>query len=94
MTTSTSAAHWDDAIRSFRHIGPGGDAALAAAHPDLAQAIRELQPRQVITVAGVPVTRQDDGNWQVGHDRNLASPWVVVQSVRGVTVDAHGSGSA
>ena len=86
MTTPTPDLRWDDAIRSFRHNGPDGDAALAAAHPDLADAIRALAPGQACVVVGVPVARQDDGNWRAGDDRSLASPWVVVQSVRSASV--------
>jgi len=82
MTSPAPEPRWAHAIRSFRHTGPDGDAALASAHPDLAQTIGALNPGESCVVAGVPVARQDDGNWQAGRDRNLASPWVVVQSVR------------
>jgi len=86
MTTPTPDLRWDDAIRSFHHTGPDGDAALADAHPDLTASIRQLAPGQACVVAGVPVARQGDGNWRAGDDRNLASPWIVVQSVRSAIV--------
>lgn len=92
MTHPTSS-DWRDTIDTFRHRGPGGDAALAAAHPDLMQALLDLAPGQALPVAGVPVTRQepslddlqaDQERWDVDGDGDgdLASPWVVVQSVQ------------
>ena len=33
--THPTTTDWRDAIDTFYHRGPGGDAALAAAHPDL-----------------------------------------------------------
>ena len=84
MTRPTSAtADWRDAIDSFSHDGPGGDEVLAAQHPDLMAALQELTPDdEPLTFGGESVTRQTDGSWRVGRDRNLASPWVVVQSLR------------
>lgn len=63
MTSPAPEPMWAHAIRSFRHTGPDGDAALASAHPDLAQTIGALNPGERRVVAGVPVARQDDGNW-------------------------------
>lgn len=89
--TRPATTDWRDAVDTFQHRGPGGDAALAAAHPDLVQALHDLAPGQTLLVAGVPVTRQqpslddrraDQDRWDVNGDRNLASPWVVVQSVQ------------
>ena len=84
MTRPTSAtADWRDAIDSFSHDGPGGDEVLAAQHPDLMAALQELTPDdEPLKIGGESVTRQPDGSWRVGRDRNLASPWVVVQSLR------------
>lgn len=80
---STTIADWCDAIESFSHRGPGGDEALAAQHPDLVAALRALTPHgQPLSVGDERVTRQADGAWRVGRDRNLASPWAVVQSLR------------
>ncbi|WP_238383334.1 MULTISPECIES: TadE/TadG family type IV pilus assembly protein [unclassified Nocardioides] len=79
----TTTADWRDAIDSFSHNGPGGDEALAAQHPDLMAALQKLTPDdEPLKIGGGRVTRQTDGSWRVGRDRNLASPWVVVQSLR------------
>lgn len=89
--TQPTTTEWRDAIDTFHHRGPGGDAALAAAHPDLVQALNDLAPGQTLLVDGVPVTRQepsldsrraDQDRWDVAGDHNLASPWVVVQSLQ------------
>lgn len=80
----TTTTDWRDAIESFSHDGPGGDEALAAQHPDLVAALHTLMPGdEPLTIGRHSVTRQTDGAWRVGNDRNLASPWVVVQSLRG-----------
>lgn len=79
----TTTADWRDAIDSFSHNGPGGDEALAAQHPDLMAALQKLTPDdEPLKIGGESVTRQPDGSWRVGRARNLASPWVVVQSLR------------
>lgn len=79
----TTTADWRDAIDSFSHDGPGGDAVLAAQHPDLMAALQKLTPDDEPPKIGRDsVTRQTDGSWRVGRDRNLASPWVVVLSLR------------
>jgi Flp pilus assembly protein TadG len=79
----TTTADWRDAIDSFSHNGPGGDEALAAQHPDLMAALQKLAPDdEPLKIGGGRVARQTDGSWRVGRDRNLASPWVVVQSLR------------
>jgi Flp pilus assembly protein TadG len=76
-------ARWREAIDSFGHVGPGGDAALEYEHPDLVAALRAITPHAgELEIVGQRVIRQDEGNWRVGHDRNLASPWVVVQSIQ------------
>lgn len=77
---------WAGAVRSFQHTGPGGDAALEAAYPDLVRMLRALAPGEPCRISKVRVTRQRDGDWQAGDDRNLASPWSVVQSVRSATL--------
>jgi Flp pilus assembly protein TadG len=80
---SRNSARWQDAVDSFSHVGPYGDEALELQHPELVAALRALTPaagRQ--RICGEDVTRQSDGAWQVGRDRNLASPWVVIQSIR------------
>ena len=89
--TPPTTTDWRDAVDSFHHRGPGGDAALAADHPDLVQALQDLAPGETLMVAGVPVTRQepsqddrwpDKDRWDVDGFANNASPWVVVQSVQ------------
>lgn len=84
MTRPTSTtADLQDAIDSFSHNGPGGDEVLAAQHPDLMAALQELAPDdEPLKIGGESVTRQTDGSWRVGRDRNLASPWVVARSLR------------
>lgn len=77
---------WATAI-AFRHDGPGGDAALEAAHPTFVQALKSMLPGDSRAIIGVAVTRHHDGTWDVGDDRHLASPWVVVQSLRSVLTD-------
>lgn len=72
-----------EAVDSFSHVGPGGDEVLELQHPEFVAALRELTPNDgKLRIGGEAVTRQRDGNWQVGRDRNLASPWVVIQSIR------------
>ncbi|WP_218865380.1 TadE/TadG family type IV pilus assembly protein [Nocardioides aromaticivorans] len=83
MTRPPTTTDWRDAIQYFSHDGPGGDEALAAQHPDLVAALHTLSPSdEPLTIGRHSVTRQTDGAWRVGNDRNLASPWVVVQSLR------------
>lgn len=91
MNSPTPAPEWGDVIRSFQHLGPGGDAALAAAHPDLVEAITSIAVGESRDIAGITVTRQEDrhiegwtgdSRWNVAGHKNLASPWVVVQSLR------------
>jgi len=80
---SRNNARWQDAIDSFSHVGPGGDEALELQHPDLVAALRALTPDTgELRICGENITRQRDGNWQVGRDRSLASPWVVIQAIR------------
>ncbi|MEV5003900.1 TadE/TadG family type IV pilus assembly protein [Nocardioides sp. LML1-1-1.1] len=46
-------------------------------------ALHKLMPGDVpVQIGRDSITRQPDGAWRVGNDRNLASPWVVVQSLR------------
>jgi Flp pilus assembly protein TadG len=74
---------WRDAIDSFSHVGPGGDETLTAQHPDLVAELNALRPHaEPLRIGEESVTRQEDGAWRVGRDRSLASPWVVIQSVR------------
>lgn len=83
MTYRADVKDWPAAI-AFRHSGPGGDVALEAEHPRLVRALRSMPPGGSQTINGVTIVRQADGTWDVGEDRHLASPWVVVQSVRSV----------
>lgn len=79
-TTNTA---WAEAIDSFCHLGPGGDEALERHHPDLVAALNALTADdEPLMIGGQTVTRQTDGSWRVGRDKNLASPWVAVQSIR------------
>jgi len=79
----TTNTDWRDAVDSFSHEGPGGDEALALQHPDLVAGLHALTPQgEPLRICGESVTRQEDGDWRVGRDRSLASPWVVVQSIR------------
>ncbi|MDP3891137.1 TadE/TadG family type IV pilus assembly protein, partial [Nocardioides sp.] len=78
---ATPTTEWREAIDSFSHDRPGGDEALARQHPDLVAALHELTPETApLGIGGQTVTRQADGCWRVGRDKNLASPRVVVQS--------------
>lgn len=86
----TTTTDWREAIESFSHDGPGGDEALAAQHPDLVAALHTLMPGdEPLAIGRDSVTRQTDGGWRVGNDRNLASPWVVVQSLRAAHHRSH-----
>lgn len=79
----TATTEWREAIDSFSHDGPGGDEALARQHPDLVAALHELAPEMApLGIGGQTVTRQADGCWRVGGEKNLGSPWVVIQSVQ------------
>lgn len=74
--------HVTQAVTTFDHRGPGGDEALALAHPEAVATLHAIQPGTCRTLAGVEVQRQANGAWCVGGDANLASPWVAVQSLR------------
>lgn len=70
-----SSAQVDD----FQHAGPGGDRAMPS---DVRAALDRLKPGQGVVIAGVPVTRQENGDFNVEGDANLASPWVAMSSVK------------
>lgn len=70
-------------LAGFSHHGPGGDDALARELPGLVTTLQALPPDGPgVVIGGQLVARQQDRRWRVGHDVNLASPWVVVQSIR------------
>lgn len=83
MTTPTP---WADFIRSFEHTGPGGDRVLEQSHPALVTTIRSIPVGSTAPVAGVPVTRQSSARWAAAGDTGLASPWVVIQSIRSLLI--------
>lgn len=83
-TAVVSGHRWTDAIKSFQHSGPGGDAKLKAEQPELHQALSSIPVGDTQMFSGVPVTRQSKDRWSVKGDDNLASPWVALQSIQSV----------
>lgn len=78
-------------IDSFKHTGPGGDKAMPV---EVRAALNAIKPGQTANVAGIPVTRQKDGNWDVDGDKNLMSPWVAMQSLKDAREQKKETGSS
>jgi hypothetical protein len=67
------------AIDHFEHRGPGGDEAM----PEQVRALLlAIKPGESAQIAGITVTRQAGGRYDVAGDPNLSSPWVAMQSLR------------